>query len=371
LDGLRAVAIGLVLFGHAIHYQSDIVPHRLARMAGWGVDLFFAISGFIITLLLVREWRKGGSISLRHFYFRRALRILPPYAAFLGFVFLAEQLGYHELQAAERWGLLTLTLNWVHIQQVSTLHIWSLSLEEQFYLLWPFVLLWLGPRRALGFAIGLVALTPLIRLLTREFLPEMPFFVATPNRLDGLMAGCAVALLATGVAGIRLPPLGRRGPIWFVVLAVGVFVFREVMEITPRTVSSLFYYSGIALLMAGLVWAAVSTEPSWLTRVLHHPVAVGIGTLSYSLYLWQQPFLYWKTDNLVGRFAIIGVLAVASYYLIERPLLRWRLGREARGPARLDVRPGVTAGRSRPRTTDYSGTPARHPCTSPAPARAS
>src|ERR1700733_3368995 len=143
LDGLRAVAISFVLLGHASH--TALFPQawksvlaRLPALGHFGVELFFVISGFVITHSLANEERDNDTVSLRAFYVRRVLRILPPVAAYLLFVFVLQAAGAIDLDRVEWVAALTFTRNFCAGHWI-TGHLWSLAVEEQFYLLWPFM----------------------------------------------------------------------------------------------------------------------------------------------------------------------------------------------------------------------------------------
>ena len=326
LDGLRGLAILLVLVGHTVAFQTESPHFAWIRLGEWGVDLFFAISGFIITLLLLRELHHSGTIALSNFYMRRALRILPPYLAFLLFVFVGEWIIGPHLESYERFGLLTMTLNLFPIKSHYAGHIWSLSLEEQFYLLWPGILWCLGPRRGLYAAIVVILIVPFMRYIVNNYIPGLLVFNSTPTRLDGIMTGCIVALLATGMAGPRLQPVGSIGSLLALLVGATFFLFRGFCE--QHTDSYLYYHSGSALYMAAILWIVISTEGGWVSWFFRQPWITTLGLLSYSLYLWQQPFLYRHSVGWWNLFpwniGVIFTIATISYYCLERPLLRWR-----------------------------------------------
>jgi peptidoglycan/LPS O-acetylase OafA/YrhL len=339
LDGLRAVAILLVLVGHGATWSLPDISPRVSRLGEWGVDLFFALSGFLITILLIREYQRHGSISLPNFYQRRALRILPPYFVFLAGYFVMKWALGAPLPAAEWWGLLTFTINCFPTITNTIGHTWTLCLEEQFYLAWPLMLLVLGPRRALTVAVVWILLTPLVRQLVASLLPEINGYTHTLTRIDGLMTGAALALMASGVLGWRLAPVRRLPWLWLALLAGSLFGFRELCEaIAPLQP---FYHTATAFIMAAVVWIASSSGDRLLLAWLEHPIMVSIGLLSYSLYLWHEPFLVphsgsWWTEC-PWNFALLFTAAAASYLLIERPLQTWRahLRAKVEAPAKM------------------------------------
>ena len=224
LDGLRAVSIVMVMWAHFVPTVARDSPGwiRTAREATVGVDVFFVISGFLITLLLLREGDRDGSISLRGFFARRALRLIPAFAAYLGFVAIYSSLGFAKVSPTD-WALATTYTSdfvtflgrgspWVFA------HLWSLSVEEHFYLAWPVVLVVLGRRRALTALMVVLTLSPAIRVYLRE---EFPWPViwgllkfATPARLDSIAAGCLLAYFRHDPALITFRrPDGRTDPV--------------------------------------------------------------------------------------------------------------------------------------------------------------
>src|SRR5207244_1141178 len=136
------------------------------RVGTTGVDVFFAISGFLITLLLLRELEHSGTLSLKRFYLRRALRLIPAYLAFLIVLFGLSRMGLTHVSERAWLGALTYTVNF-HLGYTpwEGLHFWSLSAEEQFYLLWPPLLLLLRPKRARFMVLAYLAAAPALRLL--------------------------------------------------------------------------------------------------------------------------------------------------------------------------------------------------------------
>ena len=152
LDGLRALSIAAVVLAHASLTWSGTTDHAhpLARLGSIGVDLFFVISGFLITWLLLREQRRNAVISLRAFYIRRAWRILPPYLVFLASLFAFSSIGLIQITSRDWGGALTYTVNFLPGTSWPFGHLWSLSVEEHFYLFWPLLLIVLGPGRAVA-----------------------------------------------------------------------------------------------------------------------------------------------------------------------------------------------------------------------------
>src|SRR5262245_3522199 len=200
LDGLRAVSIALVIIEHA-SMTAGFPQHtvQLGALGHLGVSMFFAISGFLITMLLARERRHTGSISLLGFYRRRALRILPAYFCFVFGVFILTRLDVLALRGAEWTALLTYTVNYLKDPTWDIGHVWSLSVEEQFYLVWPLLLVLVPLNRAFWVVLAYLAVAPVVRvgiwLFFRGHLQVIEDF--TPLRLDAIASGCFLALLAS------------------------------------------------------------------------------------------------------------------------------------------------------------------------------
>jgi peptidoglycan/LPS O-acetylase OafA/YrhL len=293
LTGLRAVAIAVVVARHA----GEVWPGGFDASAfGFaGVDIFFVLSGFLITSLLVGEWSRTGRISLGQFYIRRALRLLPALFAFLlvVLIFTPFQPDVSHRVLAETAGLsavflgnIAKTLHW----QFPLPHLWSLGMEEQFYLLWPVLLL--------------VLLSPL--------------------HSDGLMIGCALSL-AYAWHWVP-PPDSRRRLLGAAVLcAAAVFLFVAVRGAPYVAWGTTWGLTAIALAAAVFVYAAIDERPVLPLRFLTWAPVIYLGEISYALYLWHFPVLYlWPTNHLSvpGRVAISVGLAAISFEFIEKPFLR-------------------------------------------------
>jgi len=329
LDGLRAVAIVLVLVAHASKthgFPGSSEVRKVLAEGGLGVELFFVISGFLITLLLLRERQKTGEISTYGFYQRRCLRILPAYFAYLLALAGLTLLGMVDLGRRDWLGALTYTVNWIHHPDWEVGHLWSLSLEEHFYLIWP-LLMWLGSRWAFAFAGACILGMPVARLVLWLQWPDgVPVETCTFTRLDTIAVGCLLALVAWQPRWRGLGAWMTRSAAWLAPLAVVVLVSSMGLSLHWYRFRLLFGYSLNGLALAVLVWVCISRPKGLLGRLLEARPLVLLGTLSYGVYLWQQHFLDprgsgWATHwplNLVFVF----LTAAASYWLIEAPFLR-------------------------------------------------
>lgn len=331
LDGLRGVSIILVTIGHLIPAGGTPFPrswHAVSGLARTGVDVFFVISGFLITHLLLREWSKTGTISLKGFYIRRCLRILPAYFVMIGVVYLLNRCGWVYVDPHAWIPALTYTFNMVPgLDDRGIGHVWSLCVEEHFYLLWPFALVLLGRRHAPLFLIITILAAPAFRFFVwihwrGTVAPEL----FTPACLDTISVGCLLAYL---VHHPRYPGIARRlsgRGVWFA--ALGVLILLASVVLLSRSGKYSLGPKGVVEAGAiGLVLLAVTADSSGrLGAFLNARPVVAVGVLSYSLYL-AQPFASASTFSgwplpWVWNLPLVCVYAVVSYWLVERPFLR-------------------------------------------------
>ena len=337
LDGWRAVAIIAVMASHAGHSYSaplgrDSFFDRIAS-GTHGVNLFFAISGLLITSRLLEEWDRAGHVSLKRFYIRRAFRILPPALLYLACVALLGVIGLLPVVREEFVAATLFFRNYLPAilgpngAGFFTSHYWSLGVEEHFYLFWPALLLLAGRKRALPVAIVVAVLVAVWRhveawreiMLYNAIQPN--YFVRSDTRIDSIMWG-VVAALALSRPDVRAAIERYLSTIVLLALVAlyGAIVYRYGTRPT-------FWE---AMIVPVIVAATVLRPRSMLGRVLEHPVLRWIGRLSYSLYLWEFFFVYyrdvpitlgvWQTFP-VNLIAAV-VCAAASYYLVERPLVK-------------------------------------------------
>ncbi|HXJ22446.1 MAG TPA: acyltransferase [Polyangia bacterium] len=326
LDGLRAGSILLVLFGHlsgTAHF-----PHFVDSgvLAIFGVRVFFVISGFLITSLLLAEEGSTGTISLRRFYLRRTMRIFPPFYFYVAIVAAMAALGWIELRRFDLLAALTYTTNYHHERSWYLGHAWSLAVEEQFYLLWPFLMKYLGARRAARVAWGAVLGAPLIRIGLLVGAPAFRVGIGEtfPTVSDAIATGCLLATYHARIAEApRLLAFLRGRRFWLapaIALLAAASPSAKFDCLVGQTISNL----GVAL----LVERAVRFPEDVSGRLLNWRPVVFVGMLSYSLYLWQQPFLDRHASLAINAFplniALVFAAALISYTFIERPALRWR-----------------------------------------------
>lgn len=308
LDGLRGIAIGLVLL---LHWWPDVFPG-----GDTGVDLFFVLSGFLITRLLVEEAWTTGTIDLRDFYRRRFRRLMPASTALIACCALTPGAIWVALYSA----------NWARIGGVlrggPLEHTWSLAIEEQFYLVWPVLVLGLVRLRRPWLAVSLLAGLSAMRRLSLPSAEWLHAVAGTDARADGLLIGCALAmsvhLWRNSTVGV---PLALATVPGFVVV---------VMDGMPL--------AGWGFTLTALGWAAVVRwgvdAEGWIAA---RPLVV-LGRLSYSLYLWHYPITWLIRDGNMHASSTAGTClaialsfaaACASYFGIE---LRLRSGPRQRSP---------------------------------------
>jgi peptidoglycan/LPS O-acetylase OafA/YrhL len=345
LDGLRAVSIALVFYGH-LEGVRGFPRLRLSRWLGdlghLGVIVFFVISGFLITSLLMGEREKTGSISLKDFYLRRTLRIFPAFYVFILALVVGSTLGLAPLGTTDLVFSLTYTVNYNAAPSWNIGHLWSLSIEEQFYLLWPLLFVVLRERRALVVALLAVLAGPLVRAAMHAMFPAhspLRDLAIFPAMADNIAIGCVLALMRPWLLGhdwyLRL-----TASRWLLLLPPLIFLINRMLG---YTLIDLFGSPVMLVCIAILIEASTRHSSSFAGQFLNWKPVVFVGVLSYSLYLWQQPFLDRHSQAAFAAFPLNVVLAVgaalASYFLVERLFLglRRRLERRARSPSARDV----------------------------------
>jgi peptidoglycan/LPS O-acetylase OafA/YrhL len=351
LDGLRGVAIILVLLVHfapyapGIHAPTALIDRlylRISAMGGVGVDLFFVLSGYLITGILCDT--KGSKHYFRQFYVRRVLRIFPIYyvALVLLLVILpwpqTEQAALRELRADAVWYWTYLYNFKVAATGYSPLtalgHFWSLAVEEQFYLFWPLVVLWLGRRHLLVACVVAVVGALVCRLALASsgyvVLPD----VWTPARMDALAVGAFIAVMSRMPGGLAAM---RR---WAGPVALGVALPLAVLlryKIALATVS----HTLLALLFGAILVLLVTASPtSTLARTSASPALRFFGRYSYALYIFHHPLLWLRPifslafvptvfgsqlpAYLLWLSMATGVtvaVALVSWHVVEKPFL--------------------------------------------------
>ncbi|WP_426706810.1 acyltransferase family protein [Corynebacterium auriscanis] len=365
LDGVRGIAVIAVLL---YHFWPNLVPGGFM-----GVDVFFVLSGYLITFLLVREYRKTGRISLKQFWLRRVRRILPAaliviavctalVSLFRGDI--AVKIGYHAFTSAlfvSNWGQIAESGSYFSDADLNIFtHYWSLSIEEQFYLFWPLLvlaILAIGTRKRterdqlslllyVTMAIGIASFAAMLVLYNPQDDPTRVYF-GTDTHAFGLAVGAAIAFMLSRGSSFLTPTsapassstgASARLKLNVEVAAWAGFVALILMFLTVQDTSSFTYRGGllIASLLTGWLVALSVRGRGILVRVLSHPGLAWFGDRSFSLYLWHWPLflmfkqLYTQTMDMHGNFAtkvgvpvsaLIATLACtyATYHYVENP----------------------------------------------------
>jgi len=319
LDGLRGLSIWAVLLAHgSAHFPGNPLDLHLSHMVFaflgyFGVTVFFVISGFLITLLLLKERARCSTISLRSFYWRRAVRILPAFLLYFGVVLA---LG-HPTFSQQVYGL-TFTTSYFFQQAYPPLQqLWSLSVEEQFYLAWPLLML-LGTWAAERVCWAVMIICPLLRILLKHA-GYLQYSHLAPAILDSIAAGCLLALHQDRVRTFAARCLTSS------------WAFLSLGAVTLFLAETVYRYDlvmlwGLIPCLVALFIAAAVERKDW---VLNHGPIAWSGLLSYSLYLWQQPFL--TLDGpwhfLSVRLLLTFAAAFLSYRFVEQPVIRFHSAR--------------------------------------------
>ncbi len=386
LDGMRALAVAAVMIYHA---NSSWLPGGFL-----GVEVFFVISGYLITLLLIGEHERTGTLSLKGFYLRRARRLLPAlFTLLIGItvytaLFRRDALGQLRgdvvaaLAYVSNWYQIWVGQGYTAAGDFAPLrHLWSLAVEEQFYLLWPLAvigLLRLGGRRRLPemarwlvlAALGITIVTALLYhsgpIETCTTTPDAywqvggrciskvdTLYLSTPTRATGLLLGAAFAMVWRPIA-VRRGPIRAKGRLLDVAALVGLVglavLARFLHIVTDDGARPWLFRGGFLLIDLGslLLIAAVTHAGAHAGALLGNPVLLWIGTRSYSLYLYHWP-IFQIMRRVAGRdlsiaqfvagLIIAGIVTELSYRFIETPVRRgqvgrwWRRLRAARDPA--------------------------------------
>ncbi len=320
----------LVLFSHLMGTMNFPIGeddfHEIGDLGMLGVRVFFVISGFLITSLLISEHARTGKVSLTGFYARRAFRIFPAFYAFILAMVVADQLGAITVHFPDVAHAVSYTTNYHYDRSWELGHIWSLSVEEQFYLVWPAVFLLAGPRHVGKVAIAMVLAAPLFRVAAWFTMPHRDdvIYEAYPCVMDAIAVGSVLACYRTKLDGWARYQRFLRSP-WFLVVPAAVlwantqgwFALDYTLKISVQNVA-------IALIVDRCV--RVTDGPVF--AVLNLRACAWLGTMSYSLYLWQEPFLNHNAHTSMTTWPINVVLAVlcavGSYYLVERPFFTVR-----------------------------------------------
>ena len=335
LDGLRGLAIGLVLLHHYVQLKLPFATagwpdflNRLLTLSWSGVDLFFVLSGFLIGGLLI-DHRTSPNLP-RVFYLRRGLRILPLYYATLLVLFAWFHLGSFSLLPAWVYALFVSNhgMAWLGSWDAGPLSVmWSLAVEEQFYLVAPWVIRWTPPARLPQVLLALVLLAWLCRLGARLHDPAgFSSHLLMPCRMDAFGFGMLVAWAVRSEAARAW--LEKNVPDWRLPLLVAA---PPLVGLTCRGVRldewhlPLYGYTCLGVFYASLVYVVVVRRPARLTALLSWPPLVSLGRLSYFVYLWHSIIVAGLAHRLLGRVDFTLTSPAAAGVVIASLSLTWAL----------------------------------------------
>jgi peptidoglycan/LPS O-acetylase OafA/YrhL len=317
LDGVRALAISAVFLHHAFKI----------KLLWMGVDLFFILSGFLITGILISSKSQNPGQYFGQFYARRARRILPPYVMLLivtsivfGLAWIGHWYLYLFLMNA------TLAFGVAHPESLDVL--WSLAVEEQFYLAWPIGVYFWSERTIASIAGALIVAAPILRwICTPYFAHSWPIYVLTPFRMDLLAVG---ALLAVTWRQHRdkIERFGQYGPAVSAIALFALFVLSRKFGWSTygnTQTGNVWIYELSLIICTGVILWSLSGRGIWILTL--SPV-VFLGRISYSVYLIHRTVLITLGEHLSGKvtvavlsFALTLLYATLSWYFLERPLL--------------------------------------------------
>jgi peptidoglycan/LPS O-acetylase OafA/YrhL len=344
LDGIRAISFFLVFFSHA--GLGGVVP------GGFGVNIFFLLSGFLITTLLRMEFARSGHIDLGAFYVRRVLRILPPlYVTLaLALVLCVIQSGPGSIPVP---GTVAQALQVFNFYQIyadpptflpGTGVLWSLAVEEHFYLVFPLLYAWMCPRLSVRGQSALLLTMCAAALAWRCVLHYFHFrnsfdhtYMGTDARFDSILFGCVFAIAANPVLNDPLYRKSLREMRWL--LPVSTVVLLTTFVIRNDSFRETLRYTVQGLALIPLFMAAIYYQKSWPVRFLNLPLVRFLGVLSYSLYLGHSIIMtsierVWPTSIGSNMATLAGALCFATlvHYAVELPATRLRK-RFMRAPA--------------------------------------
>lgn len=328
LNGLRALSILVVILVHLnIRNFHERYWFPLIFDAELGVNIFFVLSGFLITTLLLQEEAAKSTVSLKDFYLRRFFRIFPVYYTLLAVYFILQLCGILHFSTNSWITSLTYTkyFNWHNDWETG--HLWSLSVEEHFYLIWPFIFKYFR-RYRVPFAWVIIVAAPVFRMIYIKYPLHYIDNLTIFQKGDALMWGCLFAIYKETLT----ERLKKIKFIFFYILLV--FLLLEYTAKLPLTaflktalIAPLGRTTGTLgdMLVGILILSSISRPQTGWFRLLNTKALNFTGKLSYSLYIWQQ--LFFSQDlHAAGRFPLnillIVSVALTSYYIVEQPCLR-------------------------------------------------
>ncbi len=340
LDGLRGVAIIMVLFGHAAATMPTYFSPAFLFIgnSSLGVRIFFMLSGFLIYQLSTREIDRSGSFSWKQFYIRRVLRIFPCFYFYIILIVILREVGFVDLSSRTIASAATFTLNYRHLWDNLPLgldydtlgHYWTLALEEQFYLTWPILMMLFLRKRLFVLLAVIVATAPFIRIASYYLMPASRGQIAMMfhSGFDSIASGVLLGELLRDRNGGAWLVRQAASPLKLGVALVMLAVISPMLHHEFRGAYAITVGITLDNVCLGLLFtAAISQEKSSLFRFLNGSFISRVGVLSYSLYVWNNLFLlkktdYWFLSKFPCNLICVIIMGLFSYYIIERPFLK-------------------------------------------------
>lgn len=343
IDGLRTLSIILVLIAHVaettpFEFKNNILAEVILNGA-LGVRIFFVISGYLITTLLLAENEKKGNISIKHFYIRRVFRIFPVFFTYIFVIIILKITYFPHIFNSYKTPLFAGLFIWNYSQFFHTApdlaggwffgHFWSLAMEEQFYLFWPLLFFFIPKKESLiKLILVIIILMPFLRVLTYILIPETRPLIRLmlPTGGDTILVGCLGALIE------RNDNFKEKYSKYFennwLVTASFLFLFIISPLLLFRFGGTYDLTIGMSLgnlcIMMIIFWSVY--VPSTFSKILNLKVVTWLGILSYSIYIWQQLFLTNINNIWINKFPqnllIVLIVSMFSYYIIEKPILK-------------------------------------------------
>ena len=335
LHGLRAISISIVLLHHfnKFYIKSTVIDQLpLVGDGQFGVNIFFVISGFLITQLLLTEVKKSNTILIQQFYYRRCIRIFPAYFFLLSCYALLQFFSVIKISGASWVTAISFTKYFNWWVDWYTLHLWSLSIEEHFYLLWPLV--FLCPKKTrLIFLWSIVVVVPILRVLINKYaVHAWQFDLTIFTRFDAIAIGCLAAIHQQFL-------VSRLSKYWHFYSLLFIVVLLVLPYLLPLSAAYHLHFGYLLIpfggtvgtianaCIVGLILIAIHWQSTVTFSILNNKFLVVIGKWSYSIYLWQQLFIarphYWFQLFPYNIFCLL-LAVMISYYGIEKPMLKYK-----------------------------------------------
>lgn len=327
-NGLRGIGAISIVLSHAIlksHLPAETQKFlRVFVISHSILILFFVLSGFLITHILLKEERKFGTILIRDFFLKRYLRFLPPYYALLFTYFLISWFGIVNFTSCNWLSSLTFTKNFGCRSWMDG-HLWSFAVEQQFYLVWPFIFKFCSNKIRQYALLFFIILTPLSKLLLEIYLDKGIAEYSFTSTMGYISVGCLCAIHLDEI----LVVLRKLNTKLVKTVVIGIIFIIHVLALYNKLPFFFYPFRGLIL---SICWAYLMLSYGFLSngpvfKFLNNRYLAQIGMMSFSIYLWQQMFFdeaLKPFDNVGLSILVIIPVSMASYYCIERPVLKLR-----------------------------------------------